>query len=139
MAYQYSKDRTLPAREFSEENPYAVLLANLSGTTITKPRKPHSFDLWAADHQDVFMPALQAAIAEQQPTRFQLAGLRTRIKKAEFDKLPQEAKAEWHAKANEKHSKAMEVWKTSMNSGPSTAPEDHQQYVNTSIISRTTA
>jgi hypothetical protein len=108
MSYQYSKDCTLSARESGEENPYAILLTKLSGTTTTKPRKPHTFDLWAAKNQDVFTPALQAAVAAQQPMHFQLAGLHTKIKKAKFDKLPEDSRTEWQEKVKEKSSKVMQ-------------------------------
>jgi hypothetical protein len=101
-------------------------LAKLSGSSISKPRKPHAFDLWAADNQDVFGPTMQAAIETQKPTCFQLAGLQTNVKKTEFEKLPKETKAEWWQKVKKTYDDAMQKWKTRMTTGPLTTPEDRQ-------------
>jgi hypothetical protein len=127
MAYQHSKDRLLSAKESGKESPYAVLLAKLTGVSLSKPRKPHAFDLWAAENSDILGTALDAAKATQQPTRFQLAGLRTQVKKAEFSKLSEEVRATWRKAVEEKHEEALRVWKTRMQGVPSTAPEDRQQ------------
>lgn len=137
MAYQHSKDRTLTTKDSGEDDPYLFLLSKLSGVTCSKPRKPHAFDLWATENQDVFTSAMQGAVAEQQPTRFQLAGLRTKIKKAEFEKLSDEVKVEWQTKAKEKQEEAMREWKSRKESGPSTTPEDRQRYVALFVVSRT--
>jgi hypothetical protein len=102
-------------------------LAKLSGSSISKPRKPHAFDLWAVDNQDVFGPTMQAAIETQKPTCFQLAGLQTNVKKTEFEKLPKETKAEWWQKVKKTYDDAMQKWKTRMTTGPLTTPEDRQQ------------
>jgi hypothetical protein len=128
MAYQYSKDRPLSAKETGEEDPYAVLLAKLTGVSLAKPQKPHAFDLWAAENPNNFNPALDAAKAKQKPTRFQLAGLCTQVKKAEFAKLPEGVIAMWRVAAEKKkHEEALEEWKRRMTSEPSTASEDCQQ------------
>jgi hypothetical protein len=53
----------------------------------------------------------------------------TKIKKAKFDKLPEDLRTEWQEKVKEKSLKVMQEWKTCMEAGPSTAPEDCQWYV----------
>lgn len=135
MAYQHSKDRTQTGKELGEENPFAVLLAKLNGTSLSRPRKPNAFDLWATENQDVFTPVLHAAVTQEQPNRYQLAGLQSKVKKAEFDKLSPEIKAEWQARVEERHRKELVEWKARWTSEPSTAPEDRQRYVNRSLVS----
>ena len=126
MAYQHSKDRPLSAKESGEEDPYAVLLAKLTGVSVGKPRKPHAFDLWAAENPNILSSALDAAKTKKKPTRFQLASLRTQVKKTEFAKLSEEVIATWRAAAEKKHKEALEEWKGRMNSEPSTASDDRQ-------------
>jgi hypothetical protein len=129
MAYHCSKDRALPDKGSGEDDPFAILLAKLSGSSPSKPRKPHAFDLWAVENQEVFATAMTAAIQERNPTRFQLAGLRTSVKKAEFDKLPENEKEEWREKVKQVNDESIQDWKNRLITGPSTKPEDLQRQV----------
>jgi hypothetical protein len=107
MAYQYSKDCPLSAKESGEEDPYASLLAKLSGVPLSKPCKPHAFDLWASENSNFFNKALDTAKEKQKPTRFQLVGLQTQVKKAEFAKLSEGEQAKWRAVVEKKHEQVL--------------------------------
>ena len=129
MSYQYAKDGGIQAKEPGEDDPYALLLAKLSGISTSKPRKGHAFDLWVANNEDTFITAMQEVIAETKPTRFQLSGLRTKIKKIEFQKLSESTQKEWSDKVQQKYGAAIEEWKGRSERGASTTPEDRQRYV----------
>ena len=108
MAYQYLKDYPLSAKESGKEDPYALLLAKLSGVPLSKPCKPHAFDLWASENSNFFNKALDTAKEKQKPMRFQLAGLRTQVKKVEFAKLSEGEQAKWWAAVEKKHEQALQ-------------------------------
>jgi hypothetical protein len=127
MAYQYSKDRDLPATESGKENPYALLLAQLTGASSSKQKQKSMYELWASENRDVVDPGVKKVIEEKKPNKNQLAGVRSATKKALFEEQPQEVQSKWRERVQAEHKEVLKEWKKRLHGPPSTTPEDRQQ------------
>ena len=68
MAYQYAKDHNLPTR-ISTDDPMAIMMVQLTGTSIKRPHKQRAFNLWGkANHEEIEkeLAKKKASVTKQQ-------------------------------------------------------------------------
>lgn len=129
MAYQHSKDHSAPNGEISTEDPMMILMAKLTGTSLSKPRQPIPYNLWAKE--DANREAVDREFKVQRSTlksrKGELLTLRTKITKDLYDKLPETTKQEWRKRAKDIQGDSLRNWKETLEGPPSTEPADRQR------------
>ena len=127
LAYQHMKDHDIDPTESGAQNPYRILLHQLTGTTIQKPRKIWVVNVWRKSHcKEIDLAAKTIADRENTP-RSRLAAVRDKVARELFEKLPEVEQQEWVEQANEEHETALAKWKQETEGKPSTTPADRQR------------
>lgn len=128
MGYQYNKDRSTPNGEVSVDDPMTIILAKLTGTSLSKPRQPIPYNLWAKEdvNRDAIDQQFKTQRVHLQTRKRELLTLRTKITKELYDKLPEETKREWRNHAKHAHNENLSDWKGILEGPPSTTPDDRQ-------------
>ncbi|KAJ3486924.1 hypothetical protein NLJ89_g11762 [Agrocybe chaxingu] len=129
LAYQYVKDHDMDPNDSGLNNPYRVLLHQLTGLTEKKPRQKTPGNIWRQTHRDEVEAELKVRAIAGGITRKQLAALRETVAKDLFKQLPQEEKDEYAALAKEEHIEVLAQWEKDMHSLPSKAPVDRQRCI----------
>ena len=121
------KDQDIDPTESGAQNPYRILLHQLTGTTIQKPRKIWVVNVWRkSQRQEIDREAKIIADREKTP-RSRLAAVRDKVARKLFYKLPDVEQQQWMEQANEEHETAMEKWKEETQGKASTTPADRQR------------
>ncbi|KAJ3490466.1 hypothetical protein NLJ89_g11430 [Agrocybe chaxingu] len=129
MAYQYVKDHDMDPNDSGLNNPYRVLLHQLTGLTEKKPRQKTPANVWRRNHRDEVEAELRVRAIAGGITRKQLAALRETVVKDLFKGLPQEEKDEYTALAKEEHLEVLAQWEKDMRSAPAKGPADRQRCI----------
>ncbi|PPQ79593.1 hypothetical protein CVT24_010043 [Panaeolus cyanescens] len=133
MAYMHMKDHNMDPLESDAQNPYKVLLHQLTGTTLQKPRLKTAANVWRRTHrEEIENEALSRAGAtklKDVQLRKKLASLREKVAKELYGELPAEEKAEWERLAKEEHDEAIAKWEAALKRPPSTEPADRQRCI----------
>jgi hypothetical protein len=108
-------------------DPYAILLSKLTGTSLKKPHKPIAYNLWARENQKVVDLGFQAARVHL--LKKESLGVHTKLTKNLFKELLKAEQKEWGKKAVGHHKIALEQWELKLCSPLSVNPIDRQQYV----------
>ena len=121
------KDQDINPTESGAQNPYQILLHQLTGTTIQKPRKIWVVNIWRRT-QCKQIDCEAKIIAERENTpQSKLAAVCDKVVRELFEKLPELEQQQWMEQANEEHEAAVTKWKEATEGRPSTLPVDHQQ------------
>lgn len=104
-------------------------MAKLTGTSLSKPRQPIPYNLWAKE--DANREAVDREFKVQRSTlksrKGELLTLRTKITKDLYDKLPETTKQEWRKRAKDIQGDSLRNWKETLEGPPSTEPADRQR------------
>jgi hypothetical protein len=127
LAYQHMKDQDIDPTESGAQNPYRILLHQLTGTTIQKPRKIWVVNVWRkTQRKEIDREAKIIAEREKTPPS-KLAAVRDKVARELFEKLPEIEQKQWVEQANEEHEAAVAKWKEETEGNPSIAPADRQR------------
>jgi len=127
LAYQYMKDQDIDPTESGAQNPYRILLHQLTGTTIQKPRKIWVVNVWwRTQRKEIDHKAKIIAERENTP-RSKLTAVRNKVARELFERLSKEEQQQWVEQANEEHNAAVAKWKEETEGRPSTMPADRQR------------
>ncbi|KAJ7169364.1 hypothetical protein C8R43DRAFT_945303 [Mycena crocata] len=119
------------------KDPYAVLLAKLSGLTAP-PKARQGFQQWMRETpKDEIEPVVQARWAEEQEKGAEVAertkepkvGFRAAVARSIFNGLPQAEQKSIGARATQEASAAKAAYTTALKNTPSTKPEDRQKCI----------
>ncbi|KAF8201854.1 hypothetical protein BJ912DRAFT_843261, partial [Pholiota molesta] len=111
LKYQHSKSLDVPSKfQGGTDDPMFVLMSNLTGCAAQKPRRKTGYH--------------DANISGRQKV-----GLRTQVYKEAYEKLDEDEKAEWEAKATIQYEEALKSFEQSLTAPPSTKPEDRQRVI----------
>ena len=129
LAYQHMKDQDIDPTESGAQNPYRILLHQLTGVTIQKPRKIWVVNVWRkTQRKEIDREAKIIAEREKTPPS-KLAAVRNKVACELFEKLPKIEQAQWVEQANEEHEAAVAKWKEQTEGRPSIAPADRQRCI----------
>ena len=123
-AYQYAKDHNLPTR-ISADNPMAIMMAQLTGTSIKRSHKQTAFNLWGKANREEIEKELakkKASVTKQQRLK-----QRSDVMRSLFKNLPQEVPDPYEQLAKDDHNQALAEWDQKVNAPPSQDPKDQQQ------------
>jgi hypothetical protein len=123
------KDEELDPRETGAQNPYDVLLSQLTGGTTGKPRQKTAMNIWRRTHTDDIDAVLKRRAAESGVERKRLAALRESVAKELFSALDPDEKEEWKQRAKDEHDAELAAWKKARSGEPSTDPANRQRCV----------
>jgi len=121
------KDQDLDPRETGAQNPYRILLGQLTGRTSGKPRQKTAMNIWRRTHTEEIEAELRRRISEFGVERKRLAASRENIARDMFGALEGDQKEEWKQRAKEEHEVDLASWNKSMTGEPSTEPADRQR------------
>ena len=124
MAYQYAKDHDLPTRN-SADDPMAIMMAQLTGTSIKRPHKQTAFNLWGKANREEIEKELakkKASVTKQQRLK-----QRSDVTRSLFKNLPQEVRDAYEQQAKDDHDQALAEWDQKVNAPPSQDPKDQQR------------
>jgi len=119
--------KDLNPQQTDANNPFQVLLQQLTGSKAEKPRLKTPGNVWRKTHrleieQEVSRQAQAAGIPKNK-----VAPLREKIASKLYNELDDTKKQAWAQRAKEEHDLAMEKWKEEVNGSPSRAPADLQR------------
>ena len=117
--------------ESGTQNPYRILLHQLMGTTIQKPRRIYVVNVWRRTQPKEIDCEAKIITDKENTPRSKLAAVRNKVARELFEQLLQVEKDQWTEQANEEYEAAMAKWKRETEGRPSTTPEDRQRYVST--------
>lgn len=126
MAYQFAKSRDMSPRESGASDPYAVLLAKLSGIKVLKrPRKHSALEIYQQANLPTILKPLIDEACLAMPTVHRITH-QFKITKQHYDALTREQKDEWEREARRDHEERVAEWRAATDAPPSTEPEDRQ-------------
>lgn len=107
-----------------------IVMAKLTGSSISKPRQPIPYNLWAKEeaNREAIDLQFKARRSNRQVSRKELLTLRTGITKELYDKLPEETKNIWRTRAKDAQAESLSSWKRIIEGPASTEPIDRQRY-----------
>lgn len=127
LAYQNMKDQDIDPTESGAHNPYRILLHQLTGTTIQKPRKIWVVNVWRKSHRKEIDREAKIIAERENTPRSKLAAVRDKVARDLFAKLPEVEQKQWVEQANEEHETAVAKWKEETEGKASTTPADRQR------------
>ncbi|KAH7904749.1 hypothetical protein BJ138DRAFT_1018673 [Hygrophoropsis aurantiaca] len=130
MAYQYRKDQDISAKESGEEDPFAILLHQLTGVGVKKPRKKAGFHYYSKDYYyTTIKAAFDERVTRDSVPKNEWPKLRSSITRSLFNNMDPDVQRMYNEKALSEHKAAVEKWETQLKSGPSQKPEDQQRCI----------
>ncbi len=127
MAYQYAKDHDIGGKESGSDSTYDVLMRQLTGVALKKPKKKSAQILWAKASHDIVEEEVRKRAQFSTSKKGQYAGIRQKVIGELFKALDQEDQKGWEDMAMEEHEEATKAWKKQVDAPISTSPEDRQQ------------
>jgi hypothetical protein len=129
MAYQYMKDNDLDPKDSGAQNPYRILLHQLTGAHLQRPRLKTAANVWRRTHKEEIEEEVKKQANACGWNRKKLAPLREKIAKEKFGALSPDVRLDWERMAKDEHEEAVELYNKEINSPPSTEPADRQRCV----------
>jgi hypothetical protein len=126
MAYQYAKDNDLGGKESGADSAYEVLMRQLTGVALKKPKKKSAQMLWAKSNHDIVEDAVKKNAQFATSKKGQVAGIRQKVIGELFKALDEEDQKGWEEVAKEEHEEAINAWKKRVDAPISNSPEDRQ-------------
>ena len=123
------KDHDLDPKDSRLCNPYRVLLHQLMGTSIQRPRMKSAINIWHRTEAPVIKAEVQCLMLVGGIPHSEVVTLRERVAKKIFLQLPEEERKGWGVQAKEEHEVAIENWRNEMQADPSEEPAARQKYV----------
>ena len=115
-------------RPNAEKDPFAVLLAQLSGIKPRAPKQLQAEQHWSkANFDSVIKPVFEERWESSGKARKQRAAFRAQVTRELFQALGSEVQKQHKRNAKKEHEEALKAWKEAMNSAPSTKPQDRQE------------
>ena len=121
------KDQDIDPTESGAQNPYCILLHQLTGMTIQKPRKIWVINVWRKSHHKEIDREAKIIIERENTPRSKLASDRDKVACDLVEKLPEVEQQQWADQANEDHEAMVAKWKKETEGKASTTPMDCQQ------------
>ncbi|SJL08303.1 uncharacterized protein ARMOST_11666 [Armillaria ostoyae] len=126
LRYQYSKMHKLSTKDSGKENLFTILLHCLASLSVSKPRKPQAFALWAKANAAQVQQAWDQELKKKNiPAGKQAAKLNT-FKSKLFKKESDEVQQQWAAMAEEEHEDTMKEYNDKIESPVLKDPADMQ-------------
>jgi hypothetical protein len=129
MTYQHNKDHGAAKKLLDMDDPMTVLLAKLTGSSVSKPRQPIPYNLWAKENRAVIEMEYSKERRRLNSTKGDLMKLRAGVTRKLFDALPKNVRDGWQEKAKKEHVAALKAWEERLTGSPSTDPKSRQEYV----------
>lgn len=107
----------------------AILTAQLTGSSLQKPRQKTAYNLWGPENRAFVDPVFNDRVREGSVPAKRQAALRSAIYKELFDELPDDERQEWTERAEREHMQALKKFNKTLEKIPSTKPEDRQRSV----------
>jgi len=123
------KDHDLDPKDSGLSNPYRVLLHQLTGTSIQRPRMRSAHNTWRRTQAPVIEAEVRCLMFLEGITRSAVFTLRECVAKEMFHQLSDDERREWGVQAKEEHEVTMENWKNETQADPSEEPAARQKYV----------
>lgn len=114
----------------SANNPYASLLAQLTGEDTHRPKQKQVEQFWSkTEFESQVRPVFEErwALAGKSPK--ERTAFRAQVTRDVYRALPKSERDEWDVKCKEAHADEIKKWEGRFSGPPSTAPEDRQRYV----------
>ena len=127
MAYQYAKDHDLCRKEFGADGAYEVLMRQLTGVSLKKPKKKSAQMLWAKSNHDIVEEEVKKNSEFANSKKGQVAGIRQKVIGELFKAMNLEDQKGWEDMAKEEHEEAKNAWKKRVDTPISTSPKDRQR------------
>ncbi|KAJ3503663.1 hypothetical protein NLJ89_g8330 [Agrocybe chaxingu] len=128
MAYQYMKDHELNATESGAQNPFSILLQQLTGVSFHRPRQKTPANVWRrTNREQIEEEAKRRAVEDTTGPKKKLAPIRESVAKEMFASLSEQEKEEWAQVAKDEHAALLAKYKSEVESPPSTEPVDRQR------------
>jgi hypothetical protein len=109
------------------DDPAIIMLARLTGTSLSKPRVPISYNVWGRFNKQQINDACASAHLNKPLQKKMQAAERTRITKALFDALPLAERNKYAEIAKKEGDEKLKEWAEKLSGPPSTNPEDRQK------------
>lgn len=129
MSYQYSKDHGAQNGHANLDDPMVMVMAKLTGSSLSKPRLPVPHNLWAKAESNREAIERLFEVRKRSASRKEYLSLRSAITRELYGKLPELEKTEWRNKAKEMHTAEVDAWRAALDSPASKEPADRQKYV----------
>lgn len=110
-----------------------ILLAKLTGSSISKPRQPIPYNLWAKENRITIEAEYNRERRRLNSNKNNLIKLRAGVTRKLFDALPEDVRDEWQSKAKLEHVQAVKAWEERLTSPALTDPKSRQEYVICSV------
>ena len=132
LQYQYNVQRSkggVYSKIADPNDPLTILIARLTGTKLTKPRKLVPHNLWFRE------PENKAKVDEEYTKQYGKGNGRLKINQyygiisSLFKQLPLAERNRYAAMAVSEHKQLLQDHEDSLNSPPATDPESRQKYV----------
>lgn len=120
-------DKGLGSRKTVTQNPYHVLLSQLTGGTCGKPRQKTAMNIWRRTHTQNIEAEVKRRALEEGTTKKGLAALREKVAKELFAVVDPAERDACRERAVEEHTCDLAQWKKSVSDKPSTDPANRQQ------------
>ena len=121
------KDHDIDPNESGARNPYRILLHQLTGSSLQRPRQRPAFNLWRKAHTADIEKEVGRRVQEGGSNPKKKAPLREKVVKELFTALPDDEQQEGERIAAEEHKEAVAKFELESKSPPSTKPEDRQR------------
>jgi hypothetical protein len=128
LSYEYAKDQS-PTKHIAigSEDPMAVLMANLTGIPMKKPRVKTGYNLWSRDNREIVDAVYEERVRVGSIPSKMRAALRVQVYKECFERVDQGIRKDYERKAIEEHRIAVEKIEEALNAPPSQDPAARQQ------------
>ena len=123
------KDNDVDPTDSGSQNPYCILLHQLTGTSILKPRCKQVSFLWRKSHKETIKTEVRRPTHIKNIHPKKLAPVHEKVVKELFSALPKKEQLDWSHAAKEDHQELLEQWEREIKSSPSTVLKDCQRYV----------
>ncbi|KAF9521892.1 hypothetical protein CPB83DRAFT_911605 [Crepidotus variabilis] len=115
--------------ETHSDNPYRILLAQLTSANSLRPRLPVTRNVWRKDARAAIEKETRKRAEEQKISVTRLAPVREKVVRDMFDALSAQEKARHEKKAKDGHEAALKKWDAEMKGPPSKNSADRQRCI----------
>ena len=110
-----------------KENPFTVLLAQLTSHNTLRPRLQIACNVWCHEQKVSIEKETRIRADALKIPLNKLAPVREKVVKEMYDALNDSQRSSWERKAKAEHEVEMEKWKMQMKNPASTSPAERQR------------
>jgi hypothetical protein len=123
------KDNGANLSETGSQNPYQLLLHQLTGLPPKQPCLRTAANVWRKTRLPEIEKEVQCRAEDLGWAKSTLAHLREKVTKELYDTLPPGDKDRWVRRAKKEHDELLKKHEEEVRSAPGTDPTSHQQYL----------